>query len=95
MLPLSITEKAIERLKQASKMHPEMPYVRLGIKGGGGCGGVMYNLGLDKATDKDKVYKHNDLKFVIEKGHLMHLAGLEVDFHENETDKGFVFNKEE
>lgn len=93
-LPLSITEDALSRLEAALKIHPEMPSVRIGIKGGGGCGGVMYSLGLDKSTEEDQTYQHSNIQFVINKGHLMHLVGLKIDYQENEIDKGFIFNKE-
>lgn len=75
-------------------MHSEMPSVRIGIKGGGGCGGVMYSLGLDKPAEEDNTYQYNNINFIINKGHLMHLVGLEIDYKENEVDKGFVFNKD-
>lgn len=90
-LPVSISQIALDQLSKVKKIHDEIPAIRIGIKGGGGCGGVAYSLGIDNITDKDKVYIKNDLTFVIEAGHLMHLVGLSIDYLEEGDDKGFVF----
>lgn len=94
MLPISITPNAKQKLKTALQMHPELGYVRIGIKGGGGCGGIIHSLGLDNATDKDQKYENEEIPFIINKGHLMHLVGLEIDYIEDGEDKGFVFRQD-
>ena len=88
---VSISEDAFAQLIKVKSIHTDMPAIRVGIKGGGGCGGVAYSLGLDEVGDKDKVYKANELTFVIEPGHLMHLVGLQIDYIDSGNDKGFIF----
>jgi len=91
--PVKITNLAIEQLRQVRRIHnhTEVPFIRIGIKGGGGCGGVANFIALDEKSEKDIIYDYENLQFAIEKGHLMYLVGLQIDYVENETDKGFVF----
>lgn len=91
-LPVKFTSKAVSELLKLKRIHRNVPHVRLGIKGGAGCGAIAFTIGLDKASEKDNVYSENNLSFVIEKGHVMHLLGQEVDFVDEEQNTGFVFN---
>ncbi len=92
-LPISISSKAILQLNKVKKVHnsSSVPFVRIGIKGGGGCAGAVNFIALDEKTDKDIVYREKDIDFVIEKGHLMYLVGMQIDYIENDLEKGFVF----
>jgi len=94
--PVKITLAALEQLKQIRRIHnqEEVPYVRIGIKGGAGCGGVANFIALDEKSEKDTIYTYENIEFAIEKGHLMYLVGMQIDYIENDTDKGFVFISE-
>lgn len=93
-LPLKVSSSAVNALQEAGKIYPELPFIRIGIKGGAGCAGVAYSIGVDKSTDKDEIYLYESLKFAIEKGQLMHLVGLSIDYLETEQDSGFTFQNE-
>lgn len=88
-----ITEAAIEEIRHTleRKNIPEGYHLRLGAKGGTGCGGVNYILGFDKPSSNDDAYMCDGLTVLIEKKHTMYLIGLQLDFVNNEAERGFVF----
>ncbi len=90
---LSITEKADKAIREVmlSQKVPENYYLRVGMRGGG-CGGMGYILGFDEARDNDIRYEVNGLTVVIDRAHSMYVLGMEIDWHEDEHQKGFVFN---
>lgn len=90
---IEITDKALSEIKKIidSKQVPEGYGLRVGVQGGG-CSGMSYLLGFDKKNEQDESYSIENLQIIIEKKHIMHLVGMEVDFHEDEHQKGFVFN---
>lgn len=87
-----MSKNALNALHEAKQIYEDLPFIRIGIKGGAGCAGVAYSIGIDKATEKDEIYAFENLEFAIEKGQLMHLVGLEIDYLDSGKDKGFVFN---
>lgn len=93
-LPIKISASAFQALSRVKDIYSDVPYVRIGVKGGAGCGSMAYTIGLDKKTEKDVTYLSEGIQFAIEKGQLMHLVGLEVDYKETEFEQGFVFNNE-
>lgn len=92
-LPVKVSERAEQELKAiyATKNIPQNYGVRIGIRGGGGCGGLSFILGFDQQKDTDDVFKLQGLEFYIEKKHLMYLIGVELDFEESAEERGFVF----
>lgn len=74
-----------------SKNIPEDYALRVGIKGGG-CGGVSFVLGFDKSREGDQQYTIGGLPVLVEKRHIMFLMGMQVDFHESNDARGFVFS---
>jgi len=91
-LPLTVSKNALSALHEAKLIYKDLPFIRIGIKGGAGCAGIAYSIGIDNATEKDEIYMFENLKFAIEKGQLMHLAGMAIDYLDSGKDKGFVFN---
>ncbi|HTN37683.1 MAG TPA: iron-sulfur cluster biosynthesis family protein [Arachidicoccus sp.] len=82
--------KKLQDLKQTQKDTAEN-YVRIGSRGGG-CGvAVSYFLGFDKAEADDKILTINNIDCVIQKGQLLQLQGLKVEWLENEGQQGFQF----
>lgn len=95
-VPFQITDAALTQVKaiQARKeIGPEFS-LRVGIKGAFGCAGVAYLIGFDKEKSSDVVFELGGVKILVEKGHLMHLAGMKIDWLEEETQRGFAFLKE-
>ncbi|MFT6054170.1 MAG: iron-sulfur cluster assembly protein [Roseivirga sp.] len=91
--PVTVTEKALKEVKNimATKSIPEGYGLRIGVKGGSGCGGIGYLLGFDKEKEGDITYNIEGVKVYIEKRQTMYLLGLEVDFYEGADARGFTF----
>lgn len=64
--------------------------LRIGIRGGG-CGVSDYLLGFDAKQEADDEYFVDGLRIFIDKRHSLHVLGMEIDWHEDEHQKGFVF----
>ncbi|GAA4753092.1 HesB/IscA family protein [Flavisolibacter ginsenosidimutans] len=64
--------------------------LRIGVKGGG-CSGLSYVLGFDKATGNDNEYESEGIRFVIDKAHELYLAGMEIDWENGLNNRGFSF----
>ena len=91
--PVLITEVAQSEISNVltKKNIPSNYHLRLGVKGSVGCAGVNYLVGFDKINPVDDVYKVNDLLVIISKKDTMFLIGLQLDFINSETERGFVF----
>ena len=91
--PVSISKKAAKEIKHLMehKNIPEGYGLRIGVKGGGGCGGMGYMLGFDKPKDGDLSYNAEGIQVHVEKRQTMYLVGLEVDFHDGADARGFTF----
>ena len=98
MLPLTITDKALREVKaiMKNKNIPEEYGLRIGIKGGGGCGsGMSYMLGFDKKKPTDDCFEIGGIMVYIEKKHVMYLVGLEMDYYSGADTQGFNFHNPE
>lgn len=93
MAPVEITEKAISEIKgiMATKNIPADYGLRIGISGGGGCGGMKFILGFDKKKEGDMDYMIDNIPVYVEKKHTMYLIGMQVDFYEGSDARGFTF----
>lgn len=93
--PVSITPKALEKVKEImkSKGVPDEYALRLMASGGSGCGGVVFRLGFDRLKDGDEAYEEQGVPVIFEKRQMMFLIGTELDFEERRGEQGFVFNK--
>jgi iron-sulfur cluster assembly protein len=92
-LPVKITKAALAEIKHIveRKNIPSEYGLRIGMKGSG-CAGTSFVIGFDKQKDQDQVFDLEGQPVFIEKKHLMYLFDVEVDFVENEVERGFVFN---
>lgn len=92
MIPIQITEKAQSEIRyiMANKNIPTDYALRVGVKGGG-CGGMSYLLGFDKAKTSDEQFEIGGIPVLIEKKHLMFLMGMQVDFVDEAEARGFTF----
>lgn len=91
-IPITITSRALGEIKNiiSNKNIPENYSLRVGVKGGG-CGGVSYALGFDQSREGDQQFEMEGLSVLIEKKHVMFLMGMQVDFHDSNEVRGFVF----
>lgn len=92
-IPVSFTKDALKEIFKLSKALniKDEQGLRIGVKGGG-CAGFSYLLAFDKADEKDNIYFLNELKIIINKAHVMHILGMEIDFESTMKNKGFSFN---
>lgn len=91
--PIAFTAKALEEVKviMQDKSVPAEYGLRVGVQGGG-CSGMSYMLGFDKATDADEVFDINGVQVIMDKKHGMYVMGMEVDFKDGLDARGFIFN---
>lgn len=93
LAPISLTDRAVQEVKNIiiEKNVPDDYGLRIGVQGGG-CSGMSYLLGFDKAKDADETYDLDGLKLIMDKKHAMYVLGMEVDFQDGLNARGFVFN---
>jgi iron-sulfur cluster assembly protein len=91
--PVNLSAKAAGEVRKImqSKNIPDDYGLRLGVRGGGGCGGVSLIIGFDKRKDSDLAYTIEGIPIYVDKKHTMYLIGKEVDFYEGADARGFMF----
>jgi iron-sulfur cluster assembly protein len=91
--PVKLPPRAAEEVKKImqTKNIPEGYGLRIGVRGGHGCGGAQLIIGFDKQKDSDLAYTVNDIRIYVDKKHTMYVIGKEVDWVEGETERGFAF----
>ncbi len=92
-IPVTITPKAAQQVLSImrTKNIPAGYALRIGIRGGSGCGGHQLILGFDTKKDNDLAYNQESIPVLVDKSHMMYVFGKEVDFYEGADAKGFVF----
>lgn len=93
MLPVTFSDRAIEEIRKtiaAQNLDSEFA-LRVAVGGSGCSGGIEPVLGFDKRKETDMVYTLSGVTIVIDKRHLMHVAGKHVEFREVEDVSGFRF----
>src|SRR4249920_1194925 len=89
--PVTLSSRALEEIRKImeTKSIPAEYGLRVGVKGGG-CG-VSLLIGFDKPKDADRAYVVKDIQVYIDRKHTMYVIGKEIDFHESEEARGFMF----
>ncbi len=90
---ITISDKAKKELisLRVKEKHPDNYNLRVSVKGGG-CSGLMYDLGFDAdLRERDEIYEDNGLKIVVDKKSLLYLLGTMLDFSDGLNGKGFQF----
>lgn len=87
---LSLTPKAIERIRKIVGEHPgSLGGLRVGLQDGG-CSGYTYLLEFERAPDEDDlVIEEDGAKVFVHPLHLPYLAGSAVDWADGELQSGF------
>jgi iron-sulfur cluster assembly protein len=90
--PVKLTQGAIKELHRlmAEPGFEAGQYLRVGVKGGG-CSGLSYILGFDKAEADDTVYEIEGIPVAMKLAHGIYLMGMEVDFEDGLNARGFTF----
>ena len=91
--PLKLTEGAIKQLTKIMETEKltEEHGLRVGVKGGG-CAGFSYILGFDTFNEGDDLYIINGLSVYMNRAHAIYLVGMEIDFQDGLSNRGFTFN---
>lgn len=91
--PITLSSRAAEEIRKImeTKNIPEGYGLRVGIRGGSGCGGATLIIGFDKPKETDITYAVNDIPVLIDKRHTLYIIGKQVDFYEGADAKGFMF----
>ncbi|AEL26520.1 HesB/IscA family protein [Cyclobacterium marinum] len=88
-----VSEKAKDRileLRQEENRNEE-ENIRVSVKGGG-CSGLMYDLGFDnQTTDSDQIFEDKGVKIIVDRKSLLYLAGTTLEFTDGLNGKGFQF----
>jgi iron-sulfur cluster assembly protein len=88
-----VSEKAKDRILELrqEENRTEKENIRVSVKGGG-CSGLMYDLGFDDSTsDSDNVFEDNGVKIIVDRKSLLYLAGTTLEFSDGLNGKGFQF----
>ena len=103
--PVQLTDRAQTEVRRiiANKQIPAHFGLRVGVKGGG-CSGMSYVLGFDKAREHDLTFTLGDdpgsgpgqaaeapITVFMDKRHGLYLMGTQVDYHDGLDARGFVF----
>jgi iron-sulfur cluster assembly protein len=88
--PLAV--KAIQEVMHGENVPPDYR-LRVGVRRGGlACASVSYLLGFDSRRDSDLEYEVEGIPVLIDRAQSMYVLGMEIDWYEDEDQKGFVFN---
>ena len=92
MITLSETAaKEIRTIIQNEELDLAKIRLRVGVKGGG-CSGFSYLLDLtESAKETDETFEHHGIKVVCDPKSLLYLNGTTIDFREELSARGFVF----
>ncbi|MFC4874758.1 HesB/IscA family protein [Negadavirga shengliensis] len=88
-----VSEKAKNRILELKKeeSRKEEENIRVSVKGGG-CSGLMYDLGFDAhLSETDHVFEDNGIKIIVDRKSLLYLAGTTLEFSDGLNGKGFQF----
>jgi iron-sulfur cluster assembly protein len=91
--PVGLTHRAAEEVRKIMKTKniPSGYGLRIGVRGGHGCGGAQLIIGFDKQKAGDIEFKVDDVTVYVDKKHTMYVIGKEVDFYDGADEKGFLF----
>lgn len=93
--PLVITDEALAAIREVidSQKVPEGYQLRVGVRSQGmACAGMSFMLGFDEKKKEDMVMEIEGMKVLVDRRHSMYVLGMEIDWHEDENQRGFVFN---
>ncbi|MFT4857548.1 MAG: iron-sulfur cluster assembly protein [Algoriphagus sp.] len=88
-----VSDKAKARILELKKEEgrTENENIRVSVKGGG-CSGLMYDLGFDGAqVETDHVFEDKGVKILVDRKSLLYLAGTTLEFTDGLNGKGFQF----
>ncbi len=90
---ITVSPKAAEKIKEFMKEEVDSPqYLRVYVQGGG-CSGLSYGMGFEKAPEEDDlVMEETGIKLLVDSYSVDHLKGANVDYIESLMGSGFKIN---
>jgi iron-sulfur cluster assembly accessory protein len=89
---VSLTPRAVERIKDIVSGEPGKPYLRVSVAGGG-CSGFQYEFDLDgERAEDDLVIERDGAGVLIDPVSLAYLLGAEIDFVDDLIGAQFKIN---
>jgi iron-sulfur cluster assembly protein len=89
---VTVTPKAVEKIREAFKRENVQGGLRLGVLGGG-CSGLSYQFKFDaKPRPTDNVIDYGDVHVYIDPKSLVYLDGMILDWKDSLIHSGFVFD---
>jgi iron-sulfur cluster assembly protein len=88
---ITVTPKAVERIRASFEKQGVVGGLRLGVLGGG-CSGLSYQFKFDpKPRPTDTVLTFDDVQVFIDPKSLVFLDGMTLDWKDSIMQSGFVF----
>ena len=97
MANVEVSDTALKEIRKVIKDQKiENSVLRVGVEGGG-CSGFQYKLAFEEESQIDEnndvvIKEEEDLKVVVDRKSLLYMDGTVIDFHEDISKRGFVFN---
>jgi iron-sulfur cluster assembly protein len=89
---VTVTPKAVEKIREAFRRENVHGGLRLGVLGGG-CSGLSYQFKFDpKPRATDKVLSFEDVQVFIDPKSMVYLDGMTLDWQDSLIHSGFVFD---
>lgn len=91
---LKLTPVAQKEIKKAIDGYEgeKEKFLRVMIEGGG-CSGFSYKIVIDEEKfEDDNVIEEGDIKVLVDKKSALYLDGTTLDYHEDISKRGFVFD---
>jgi iron-sulfur cluster assembly protein len=88
---VSLTPKAVQKIRATFEKMGVVGGLRLGVLGGG-CSGLSYQFKFDtKPRPTDKVYDFDGVQIFVDPKSIRYLNGMTLDYKESLMQSGFVF----
>ena len=89
---VTVTPKAVQKIREAFSREGVQGGLRLGVLGGG-CSGLSYQFKFDlKPRATDNVLKFDDVEVYIDPKSLVYLDGMTLDWKDSLIHSGFEFD---
>jgi iron-sulfur cluster assembly accessory protein len=89
---ITITEKAVNKIKEFAEAEGLIPQIRAKAKGGH-CAGMSFDLEfVDLYSETDEIVCFGDVKLIIDQFSIHYIINTEIDYIDSITETGFRFN---